>query len=116
MFTTNKKPDYLIFNKKVSEKLFNKIWGEFNNIVGVWYPKFNNLFELYSKNGSEWEKTPIYNAKAIQKEQAWADMPKAAIEYLKSLNQFNAKIFFDVTGIKVEMPRKKRSAKKRNRG
>ena len=41
------------------------------------------------------------NAKAIQKEEAWADMPKEAIEYIKSLPEFNAKIFFEVTGIEV---------------
>ena len=66
-----------------------------------WFPEFNNIHILYLKYGSEWEKTPINRAQDIQKEEAWKDMPKKAIEYLKLLPEFDAVIFKEVTGISL---------------
>jgi hypothetical protein len=71
------------------------------NILNGWTPTFNNLRALYLKSGGEWKKTPIKNAKEISKQEAWADMPKKAIEFLKSLPEFDAKVFEEVTGIKL---------------
>ena len=65
-----------------------------------WKPTFNNLKSLYLKSGREWKKTPIPNAEEISKEEAWKDMPKEMVEYIKSLPEFDAEMFFEITGIK----------------
>ena len=61
--------------------------------MGNWSPTFNNLKSLYLKSGSNWEKTPIPDARKLQIKEAWEGMPKEAIKYLKSLPEFDAKIF-----------------------
>lgn len=45
--------------------------------------------------------TPISQAKEIQKKEAWADMPQKAIDYLKSLPEFDPMVFESVTGIVI---------------
>ena len=67
-----------------------------------WKPTFNNIKALYLANGSDWKLTPISNAKEISKQEAWADMPKEAIEYVKSLPEFDAEMFKEITGIEVQ--------------
>ena len=34
------------------------------------------------------------------KEEAWRDMPREAIEYIKSLPEFDGDMFYEITGIK----------------
>ena len=102
LFITNKKPDYKIFNKKVSQEYFENAMDIFRSKLNGWNPTFNNLKSLYLKFGSEWKLTPIPLAEEISLEEAWKDMPVDAINYLKSLPEFNSKIFFEITGIKVK--------------
>ena len=45
--------------------------------------------------------TPIPNAKEISKKEAWESMPKEAIEYIKSLEEFDKDMFEEITGIEV---------------
>jgi len=59
------------------------------------------LKSLYLKHGEQWELTPIPQAQEISKIEAWKDMPKEAIEYISSLEEFDAEIFEEITGIKV---------------
>lgn len=66
-----------------------------------WVPTFNNLKSLYLKSGSSWKLTPIPNAKEISKKEAWESMPKEAIEYIKSLEEFDKDMFEEITGIEV---------------
>jgi hypothetical protein len=75
--------------------------SEINRLNGGWKPTFNNLKSLYLKHGNSWRNTPIPNAAEIEKKEAWAGMPKKTIRYLKSLPEFNAKIFEEITGIKT---------------
>jgi hypothetical protein len=89
-----------IFRTKVSEERFNSVMTEFRNHLGNWKPTFNNLKSLYLACGSEWKKVEVSNAKELQKEEAWSGMPVAAIDYLKSLPEWDAAIFFEITGIK----------------
>ena len=102
IFTHNKKPDYLLFNKKITEKKYSEIMKELNSKLNGWTPTFNNLKSLWIKAGNDWKQTPIPNAAEIQKEVALKDMPKEAIDYLRGLKEFNSKIFFEITGIKVK--------------
>ena len=99
LFTADIKSDYLFFNKKITKKRWEKINSEFREILNGWYPEFNNLKSLYLKSGSNWSKTPIPMAEEISKKEAWKDMPKEAINYLKKQRGFDAKIFKKITGI-----------------
>ena len=91
---------YKVFGKRVSEKRFNEVWKKLHEKLNGWTPIFNNLKALYLANGSDWTLTPIDKAEEIQKEEAWKDMPKVAVEYIKSLPEFDADMFFEITGIK----------------
>ena len=70
-------------------------------MLSGYIPTFNNLKSLYLKSDGDWTKTPITNAKELQIKEAWEGMPIKAIEYLKSLPEFDAKIFLEVTGIEI---------------
>jgi hypothetical protein len=91
----------LLFNKPVDESRVTEVVNTLLKLLGNWRPNFNNIQKLYLANGSDWNLTPISEAKELSKEEAWADMPREAIEYLKSLPEFDAQVFFDVTGLKV---------------
>jgi hypothetical protein len=91
----------LLFNKEVSDDRIREVKSRYNSLVGDWHPQFNNLKALYLKHGSEWKNTPIPNAEELSKQEAWADMPQAAIDYLKGLPEFDAKVFEEITGINV---------------
>lgn len=95
----------LLFNKKITEKRFDEVFNKLNSFD--WRPTFNNLKSLYLKSGSKWEETPIPKAKEISKEEAWADMPKEMLVYIRGLKEFNAKIFYEITGIKTKGGSKK---------
>jgi hypothetical protein len=102
MFVSNIQRAPLLFNKEVTQQRINEVMGEYNRLCGSWEPTFNNLHALYLANGEAWEKTPIPQAKALQKEEAYSEMPKEAIEYLRGLPEFDAKVFEEVTGKKVK--------------
>ena len=101
LFVANRKMKPKIFKTKVSEERFDVVMAELKNKVGSWSPTFNNLRALYLANGGVWKKVPVQNAAEISRDEAWADMPKAAIEYLKSLPEFHAELFEEITGHKV---------------
>ena len=101
MFLTNKPRAYSIFGKEVTEERYSKVRGKLHDKLNGWKPTFNNLKILYIKNGSDWKLTPIPNAEEISKEEAWRDMPKEAINYVKSLPEFDSDMFFEITGIRV---------------
>ena len=106
IFCLDRSGKLLAFNKKITEKRFEEIKKNILRLYDGWNPTFNNLQSLYLKNGSKWEKTPIPKAAKISKEEAWKDIPQDAIAYLSSLKEFNSKIFFEITGIKVAKKRK----------
>lgn len=100
LFLANKKRSYSIFGEKVSQKRFNEVKSALFKKLNGWQPTFNNLTSLYLKSGSEWRLTPITKAEEISKAEAWADMPIEAIDYVKSLPEYNADMFTEITGIK----------------
>ena len=101
LFSAGLNNQFFIFNQKVKEARFNEIIDKLYNLLNGWQPTYNNLKSLYIKSGNEWKRTPIPDAKELQKEEAWEGMPKEAIDYLKELPEFNSKIFTDITGIKI---------------
>ena len=99
LFLANKKRVYLIFGKEVSEGRFLEVENNLYEKLGSWRPTFNNIKALYLKNGSDWKLTPIKNAEEISKQEAWKDMPREAVEYVASLPEFDADMFFEITCI-----------------
>ena len=99
LFLANKPRTYTIFGKETTEERFNQVWNTFHEKLNGWKPTFNNLKSLYLKYGSDWKRTPIPRAEEISKEEAWKDMPKEAVEYVKSLPEYDADMFFEITGI-----------------
>ena len=99
LFLVDKKESFSIFGKEVNEDRFNSVYNEINNLNGGWYPKFDNVYELYFKVGGNWEKTPLYRVEENNNTTAWADMPKETIDYIKSLPEFDANMFKKITGI-----------------
>ena len=99
LFLANKKRVYLIFGKEVSEGRYLEVKNNLYEKLGIWEPNFNNIKTLYLKNGSDWKLTPIKNAEEISKQEVWKDMPREAVEYVASLPEFDADMFFEITCI-----------------
>lgn len=88
----------MIFNLISTPERVAAISRKYHELCGDWRPTYSNLKSLYIKNGKDWEKTPIKDAAGIQRQEAWADMPQAAIDYLRTLPEFDPEIFFQITG------------------
>ena len=101
LFLADKPQICSIFAVEVSRERYNSVFLEIYERLNGWVPTFNNIKTLYLKNGNSWNDVPIANAEELQKEEAWADMPKAAVEYIASLPEFNAAMFFEITGIRI---------------
>lgn len=95
----NKPEECTIFGKPVSQERFHEVENGLYGRLDGWRPTFNNIKALYLQNGSDWKLTPIANAEELSKQEAWAGMPVAAIEFVKSLPEFDADVFFEITGI-----------------
>jgi len=106
IFCANKKRTYKIFWVEVDENRFNEVWKNIYKLNNWRFPKFNNAFDLYDENNKDWSKVPISNIKSKLSNnnpyEAWKDMPKETIEYIKSLPEFNADIFYTITWIDVK--------------
>ena len=99
LFLANKPRTYSIFGHEVSERRFLEVEEILYNKLNGWRPTFNNIKALYLANGSDWKLTPIKDAEEISKKEAWASMPKEAVEYVKSLPEYDAEMFREITGI-----------------
>lgn len=109
IFCANKKRRYKIFGGVVDPDRFNKVKTELSRKLDGWFPKFNNAFELYLKNGSDWSKVDASRITSKNsgnnledRKSAWKDMPQEAIDYILSLPEFDSEIFKEVTGIDIE--------------
>jgi hypothetical protein len=101
LFLANKKRAYSIFGKGVSCDRFEEVIKKLFNKLDGWRPTFNNIMSLYESNDKDWTKTPIEEARELSIEQAWRDMPIEAIEYIASLPEFDADMFYEITGIET---------------
>ena len=102
LFLADKKRVYSIFGKRVSKARFEAVKERLYALLGNWRPTYNNIKALYLANGSDWKLTPIENAKELQTAEAWAGMPQAAVDYVRSLPEFDAAMFEKITGIHTE--------------
>jgi hypothetical protein len=94
---------YYLFQKEVSQSRYIEVRNEFALISNNFTPQYTNLQGLYKKFGERWKFVPIQATKELQKEEAWQDLPKQAIDYLVSLPEFDADIFYEVTGLRVKI-------------
>ena len=83
-----------IFNKRVDEKRFEEVRNRIREFD--WYPRFNNAEAL--KGNLEWYETNIPAIVNVPNKDAWALMPKALEEYIKSMPEYDAEIFAKITG------------------
>ena len=94
IFCYKKSGKLMAFNKRITEERFNEICAELNNFD--WYPKFNNAEQL--KGTLEWYKTNIPAIVGVDNKTAWSSMPEEMLNYIKSLPEYNEKIFNKITG------------------
>jgi len=104
IFCANKKKEYKLFKDIISESRFNEVMIKINELNDGWFPKTNNAFELYVGSGKEWSKvdaSKIKSTKNIKTQpiNAWQDMPQATVDYIRSLDEYDADIFNAVTGL-----------------
>jgi len=62
-----------------------------------WFPNFTNAEELLEQNGGGWENAPAPKIEGRSDKEAYADMPKKLVDYVKSLPEFDAGIFEKIT-------------------
>ena len=86
----------MLFNKRVSEERYNEVYQKIMNFN--WYPKFNNAEELRGK--LQWYETNIPAIVSVPSKVAWSFMPEEMEKYIKSLPEYNEKIFNKITGAK----------------
>ena len=87
-----------VFNQQVSEQRVNEIKNSIRELEGDWFPKFTNAYELYNANGQDWLSTPAPKIQGMDRAYAYADMPQQLVDYLKSLPEFDADIWQQITG------------------
>jgi hypothetical protein len=110
IFLADKKLTFSIFGKEVTEERFNEVWSKIQKLNNDWFPKFNNAFELYVQNGNDWNKVTASNIRSTVENweksyEAWKDMPKQTLDYIKSLPEFDAVMFKRITGIDTQADR-----------
>ena len=93
IFCAHKKRTAHIFGVEVTQVRFDEVWDELFDKLGDWFPKFDNSLKIHSVTQDD-----LY--------EAWKDMPQEAIDYLVGLEEFDAQIFEEVTGIDVEQRQK----------
>ena len=89
----------MVFNKQTTQERASLIIQEYREKLNSWTPKYNNAFKLYDANGKEWKNVDASQIQEVDNKTAWEGMPKDAIDYLKSLPEWDANIFKEITGI-----------------
>ena len=84
----------MAFNKRITEERFDEIYETLNSFG--WSPKFNNVEQLKGK--LEWYETNIPAIESVDNKTAWSSMPEEMLKYIKSLPEYDEKIFNKITG------------------
>jgi hypothetical protein len=99
LFCTDQKGCFCkIFNNSVEETRADEIIKAYKQKLNGWSPRWTNRIKLYEASGKAW-KWEDSQAQARDEAHAWDDMPQAAIDYLKSLPEFDLAIFKEITGL-----------------
>lgn len=89
-----------LFNKQSDEERCQEVITKLKTFN--YYPKYTNYSELLDEADDKWESVCFSKLKTQGNTNAWADMPSEMLEYIKSLPEFDAKVFEQITGIKTE--------------
>ena len=82
-----------IFNKTVTAKRFDEVYRK---IIGFgWVPSFENWYDI--KGNKEWWAFCFPQLKEVENAVAWGKMPGEMLEYIKSLPEYDEKIFTEIT-------------------
>ena len=82
-----------IFNKTVTAKRFDEVYRK---IIGFgWVPSFENWYDI--KGNKEWWAFCFPQLKEVENAVAWGKMPGEMLEYIKSLPEYDEKIFAEIT-------------------
>ena len=90
----------MIFNKPVTAKRFNEVWGKLTYFKSAiwWNPNFTNAEELKEEYGKgDWTATPAPAITGRTAKEAYADMPEDLKTYIKSLPEYDDEIFRAIT-------------------
>ena len=99
LFSFNRPRKFYLFDKEVTQERYSQVNAEFFRLLGSWYPKPVNAFQLYDAAGREWSKVDASKIEAQDNKTTWADMPMVAIKYLRTLPEFDEAVFTGVTEI-----------------
>ena len=94
IFCYKKSGKLMAFNKRITKERFDEICAELNKFN--WYPKFNNAEQLKGELG--WYETNIPAIESVDNKTAWSSMPEEMLKYIKSLPEYDEKIFNKITG------------------
>ena len=83
----------MIFNKPVTEDRFEEVWYA----LGDWYPDFTNAEALKEKCGGAWKSTPASLISGRSAKEAYAEMPEALREYIKTMPEYDEELFRAIT-------------------
>jgi len=106
LFLADKTRSFSIFGVEVSEERFDEVKGNLDSLLDGWFPRFNNAFELLEEAKRDWSKVEASDIKETlegwdKQYEAWEDMPQEAIKYVRSLPEFDEKMFARITGMGV---------------
>lgn len=94
----DKSGKYYLFNRKSTESRVREVIAEIFNAAQGWYPRFNNAGKLLAAAGGKWECVDPTKIITRSAKETYADMPKALEDYLRSLPEFDEKVFNKITG------------------
>lgn len=85
---------YVMFNKKTTKARFDEVYA---HILSFGYaPNFDNFYEL--KGDKEWWALCFPMLMKVDNKTAWSKMPQEMLDYIKSLPEYNEKIFEKIVG------------------
>jgi hypothetical protein len=84
---------YCLFNKKVKKERFEAIFAKIKSFG--WTPNWDNFYDL--KGNKEWWALCFPELARVDNKTAWSKIPKGMLEYIKSLPEYNEKIFKAIT-------------------
>jgi len=88
-----------LFNKQSTEQRIDEVSEQIYSLWGGWRPYQTNAFALYKDAGNTWSKIDLSKLAFRDWNESWSDMPKAALDYIQSLPEFDADLFKEITGI-----------------
>ena len=83
----------IIFNKPVTEERFLEVYRKIKSFC--YTPNWDNFYEL--KGNKEWWSIAFPELMSVDNKTAWSKMPCEMIAYVKSLPEYDEKIFYAIT-------------------